>query len=219
MEDLRTAMNLVSRNSYLASLELKDSYFMIPIATSDRKYLRFSFRGLLYQFNCLPFGLCTAPREFTKLLKPVAHYLRSKGYLSVIYLDDILLIGNSPLECSENVRETREILEYLGLVLNLDKCKMLPSTQCKFLGFIIDTKSFTIRLPQEKIQKIIELANLFKNKERFTIRELAQFVGILVAACPAVRYGRLYTKLLEREKYLALQASGGKFDKYIKGMH
>ena len=38
-----------------------------------------------------------------------------------------------------------------------------------------------------------------------TAREFAQLVGSLVSACTGLECGMLYTKLLEREKLLALQ--------------
>ncbi|XP_039310369.1 uncharacterized protein LOC105203938 [Solenopsis invicta] len=47
------------------------------------------------------------------------------------------------------------------------------------------------------------------------IRFLASFIGSLVAVCPAVQYGLLHTKRLEREKFLALEASSGDFEAEI----
>ncbi len=39
-----------------------------------------------YKFTCLPFGLSCAPRVFTKIMKPVVSYLRSRGVsLIIIY--------------------------------------------------------------------------------------------------------------------------------------
>ena len=38
--------------------------------------------------TCLPFGLSSAPRVFTKVMKPVIGMVRSQGIRSVIYLDD-----------------------------------------------------------------------------------------------------------------------------------
>lgn len=43
-------------------------------------------------------------------------------------------------------------------------------------------------------------------KESCTIEDLASLIGKLVSICPATTYGRLYTKRLERQKLLALQA-------------
>ncbi len=34
---------------------------MIPIAQVDREFLRFIWKGVTYQCNCLPFGLSSAP--------------------------------------------------------------------------------------------------------------------------------------------------------------
>lgn len=76
---------------------------MINIETGHRKYLRFQFDRRLYQFTVLPFGLCTAPYVFTKILKPIVASLRSKGLKSVIYLDDCLLISESYSECVDNL--------------------------------------------------------------------------------------------------------------------
>ena len=55
----------------------------------------------LFEYTCLPNDSSFAPRGFTKLLKPVFSLLRSQGFVSVYYLDDILLFGNSPQDCVE----------------------------------------------------------------------------------------------------------------------
>ena len=133
MENIRSMLKLLTRKCYMASLDFKDSYFLVPIAQKHKKYLRFAFRGNVFQFNCLPFSLCTAPQAFTKLMKLVIHSLRSKGFISIIYLDDILLIGSSKQECLKNVCATRDLLESLGLKLNFSKCQLNPAHQCKYL--------------------------------------------------------------------------------------
>lgn len=51
---------------------------------------------------------------------------------------------------------------------------------------------------------MINSLKVFQSKRTCTIEEIAQIIGKLVAACPAVEYGFLYTKLLEREKIFAL---------------
>ena len=50
------------------SLDLEDAFFHVPIHPNYRKYLRFFFRGQVYQFRAMPFGLATAPQVFTKLM-------------------------------------------------------------------------------------------------------------------------------------------------------
>lgn len=70
-EDGRTASKLMFKDCYMATLDIKDAYYLVPIVKEHRKFLRFYCNQDLYEFTCLPFGLCTAPYVFTKLMKPV----------------------------------------------------------------------------------------------------------------------------------------------------
>lgn len=210
MEDHRTACKLIPRDGYLATIDLKDAYFLIPIRPSDRRYLRFQFqpnnsaKTLTYSFNGLPFGLSVGPRVFTKVMREVIAYLRCRGFQSVCYLDDILCIGDTYDQCIDNINETLKLLQCLGFVVNYDKSNLTPRQSCKFLGFIYDTKSLSMGLPSDKRSKIAELVSKFTKLPSCSIREFAQLIGVLVAACPAARYAWMYTKILERVKYLAL---------------
>ena len=65
----------------MASLDLKDAYYSVSVNHSDRKYLRFVWQGVLYQFTCLPNGLSSCPRTFTKLLKPPLTALHKLGHI------------------------------------------------------------------------------------------------------------------------------------------
>ena len=60
-------------------MDLKDAYHHIPVHINIRKYFRFVIAGKPYQFCVLPFGLSTAPHEFTKTLATVVQLLRSMG--------------------------------------------------------------------------------------------------------------------------------------------
>ena len=53
-----------------------DAYFSIPIHEDFQKYLKFFWEGQLYKFVCLPFGPASAPRIYTKVLRPVYAWLR-----------------------------------------------------------------------------------------------------------------------------------------------
>lgn len=41
---------------------------------------------------------------------------------------------------------------------------------------------------------------------------MQKILGFLISCCPAVNYGYLYTKISEREKYLALRENNGSYD-------
>jgi hypothetical protein len=199
----------------MATIDLKDAYFLVPVHTSHRKYLRFRFDNL-YEFTCLPFGLCSAPYIFTKLLKPILTHLRGKGYKLVAYLDDVLCIGDTYDSCVNTVNEVVALFNKLGFVINYEKSNMVPSESCKFLGLILNSKFMTLELPQDKREKIFAMTECISRKHEISIREFAKFAGTLTAACPAVKYGWLHTKFFEREKYLALLKHGDNYDANMK---
>ena len=72
MEKVASVLLSVREGDYfLASLDLKDAYFQIPIHGSSRKLLRFMSEGTVYQFKALCFGLSTAPQVFTRVFAAV----------------------------------------------------------------------------------------------------------------------------------------------------
>ncbi|KAI8503707.1 hypothetical protein Bbelb_186780 [Branchiostoma belcheri] len=81
MESLRLIKHKVRPGDYMAKLDLTDAYFTIPVHKDDRKYLTFHWRGRFYQFQCLPFGIATAPRVFTKVMKVPIALLQSEVLL------------------------------------------------------------------------------------------------------------------------------------------
>lgn len=212
MEDHRTASKIIPRDGYLATIDLKEAYLLIPIDSTNRKYLRFIFEGIIYEFRALPYGLSVAPRVFSKIMKEVITSLRTRGFKSVQYLDDILCIGNDYSECINNVKATVNLLSCLGFIINYEKSSLDPQKVHKFLGFIFDTRDLTLSLPEKKRNSIVQLVKKFIGLPRCTIREFAQFIGVLVAACPAVKYGWLYTKHIEREKYILLKQHGDNYE-------
>ncbi|KAL7286935.1 hypothetical protein TKK_0018878 [Trichogramma kaykai] len=213
LEDGRTAQKLISENCFMSSLDLKDAYYLIPICQKSRKFLRFRYAGKLYQFTCCPFGLNVAPYTFTKLMKPVISHLRSQGFMSVIYLDDFLLIVNDYLKCQENVQSTVTLLKSLGFIVNFEKSNLTPATTQKFLGLLYDSEKMLVRLPTEKIEKVKRITNI--KQKTVKIRDFARILGFLVSCCPAVKYGYCYTKNCERENFLALRFNDSDYNKFM----
>ncbi|XP_048489242.1 uncharacterized protein LOC105380262 isoform X1 [Plutella xylostella] len=221
MEDYRTATKLIPRGGFLATIDLKEAYLLVPISPSDRRFLRFHYKApnsstvYTYEFTAMPYGLSVAPRVFTKIMKEVITYLRKRGFKSVIYLDDILCVGDTYDECLHNVHETIKLLQCLGFIVNYEKSSLIPSQICKFLDFIYNTKDLSISLPIEKRNHLVQMVRKFISSQTYTIREFAQLIGGLIAACPAVKYGYLYTKILERQKFLELQQNNNNYDAKI----
>ncbi|XP_011883839.1 PREDICTED: uncharacterized protein LOC105570989, partial [Vollenhovia emeryi] len=147
LEDEKIVRRLLTPNCYMAAIDFQDAYYLISVRNSDQKVLRFKFQGKLFEFTCLPFGLSTAPYTFTKIMKSVMSALIYLGYTSVIYLDDVSLIQHSETRCQENVLTTVGLFKKLGFLINERKSQKVPSTRCRFLGNIYDSKQMVVELP------------------------------------------------------------------------
>ena len=69
MDGIKTIINMVTRNCFMATIYLKDAYCSVSIGRLFQKFLKFT----LYCFTCFPNGHGSCPRKFTKFNKvPIA---------------------------------------------------------------------------------------------------------------------------------------------------
>ncbi len=54
MDTLTTITRLVEKDCFMASIDLKDAYYSVPVSKQHRAYLRFIWTEQLYQFTCMP---------------------------------------------------------------------------------------------------------------------------------------------------------------------
>lgn len=202
----------MKKDCYFASIDLKDAYYSVAVQPSDRKYLQFFWKEELFQFTSLPMGLSSAPRIFTKIMKPVFSHLRKLGHSIIAYIDDCLLQGDTCESCLRNVDQTVEILDSLGLTIHPSKSVFQPSKQIVFLGFILDSEKMTVSLTQEKANDVIHCCSNLMKKHEVCIRDFAQVIGKLVACEPAVQHAPLFTKSLEHDKEHNLKIVKGDYN-------
>ena len=212
MESIHYVMDLIKPNVYMASIDLKDAFYSVYISPPYQEFLKFKFKGNLYKFTCMPNGYGPAMRIFTKITKIPFSVLRGQGHISVVYVDDSWLAGDTFEECMCNINDTIELLISLGFTIHPQKSVLTPTKKITFLGFDINSEEMSISLTLEKKQKIYALCK--KCLEIIpTIRELAKLIGHCVASFPAVTYGPLYYRELEANKISSLKLNKGNFDK------
>ena len=126
MEGIHMLRDLLKKGDFMVKLDLKDAYFTVPVWIGHQKYLRFLWKETLWEFACLPFGLASAPRTFTKIMKPVVAALRNLGIRLIIYLDDLLILADSEQTARLHLATAQSLLENLGFVINLKKSVLSP---------------------------------------------------------------------------------------------
>ena len=69
MESINAILNLITKDCFMASIDLKDAYYSVTISEIFQRYLKFEFLDKLYKCLCFPNGLAPCPRKFTKITK------------------------------------------------------------------------------------------------------------------------------------------------------
>lgn len=98
------------------------TYVLIPIR---QRCHHLQWNGKMYQFLCLPFGLTSAPRVYSKVMKPVVETLRcSYGHLldyTYTNLDNMLILQQVKEDLVHFTPLVDQMLKALGLVVNQTK--------------------------------------------------------------------------------------------------
>ena len=88
MDTLLPILPLITPNCTFVSFDFSYAYYSCSIFPPCRRYLRFTFEGRLYEFTCLPNGLSSTTRFFTKIMKvALSHFIEYmditiSGYLN-----------------------------------------------------------------------------------------------------------------------------------------
>ena len=157
MDHLDAVLDMVYEKCWFTSVDLQDAYYSVPIFEPHQGYLSFLWEQKMYKFGVLPFGLTSAPRVFTKLLKPVFSSLREEGIACVSYIDDCLIVSSSHSFSLSDSERLASVLTNLGFKINDAKSSLIPSRQITFLGYLIDSISMTISPTDDRGQPSVDL--------------------------------------------------------------
>ena len=110
----------------------------------------------LYKFSCLPFGLVSAPKVYTKLLKPVVGLLRQLEIRLIVYsyLHNMLIMGHFPDIALQHASTALDLFQGLGFMINYVKSVLVPSAKMECLGFVVDLITLSHALPRDKIRNV-----------------------------------------------------------------
>ena len=197
METVASVLLSVREGDFLASLDLKDAYFQIPIHGSSRKLLRFMSEGTVYQFKALYFGLSTAPQVFTRVFAAVSAWAHSRGIRLLRYLDDWLVLSSSEKKAKQSIRELLSLCYTLGIVINEKKSDLVPLQSAKYLGMTIDTSAGKVFPSLARVEKFLAVAERFCSMQSPPAQLWQVILGHLASLERLVPHGRLRMRSLQ----------------------
>lgn len=175
-------------------------FFHVPVHADHQELLGFKFQQKYYKWTVLPFGHCSSPYFFSKVLRPVIAYLRSKGLRVVVYVDDFIILGAKHL-IQRQTDFFLKTLQQLGWTVNYDKSSLEPSLIKTFIGYIIDNTGdkTVIKITQERIRKLKKDISRALRLGEVTARGLARIGGQCVSMCKCIFPAKLLLRNLYRQ--------------------
>ena len=193
----RSLLAMVRRGDWFTSIDLKDAFFHVPVTTRHRKYLRFCLEGECYQYTCLPFGYKLSPITFSRCVKSALGVLLRKGIRVAWYLDDLLIMAESPELAIHHTREVMEHMQYMGFNINWKKSAPWPSCQASYLGLSLDSVSMTATITRERWEATQIALNQCVPGGEMRYAAVKRLLGLLSSAHQVVPLGLLYMRRLQ----------------------
>lgn len=200
-ETLADLQLIIEPNDWMISADLENGYYHIGIHPSFQRFLTTEINGDLISFRALPFGLSTAPRVFTKFMRPVVAHLRKRGVRMLQYLDDSLFLAEDPSTLVKTRGLIEQLFQELGLARKLSKGVWTPTQNIKHLGIEIDTVRGLFLVPLEKRNSIMGAAKSIlsyasSHRRWVHVRKLANLAGSVISLSVALPVARTVTRSL-----------------------
>jgi hypothetical protein len=184
MEGTPTLKELIVKNDFAVTYDLKEAYNHVPVHRSMQPLLGVAWKGKCYKFLGMPFGLNDAPRVFSRVMRKAIQFIRETWNVrAVIYLDDLILLHQDSKLLKQISMEVTQFLEWLGWTVNQEKSHLDPAKHFKYLGWQWNTEDLTVQLTEERRQKCLEslreARKAVHRHKKITVRGLAKVIGQL----------------------------------------
>lgn len=194
----------VGPGALLAKLDIRSAYRIVPVHNEDRILLGLNWEGGVYVDCAFPFGLRSAPKIFNALADAIQWIALQKRVSRLYhYLDDFICVGPPDSDvCGKDLATVVSTCEALGVPIAEEKLEG-PSEILTFLGIELDTRRMQMRLPQEKLDRLVTTIEQWWGRKAAKKKELQSLAGVLQHACTVVRPGRCFLRRIFQTMSLA----------------
>lgn len=167
LPDIDDILSQLGNAKFFSALDLSSGFHQIPMDKQSKKYTAFSTPQGHYHYNRMPFGLKNAPATFQRMMDTALRGLINKHCF--VYLDDIIIFGQSIEEHNSNLAIVLQRLRELGLKIQPDKCEFLKP-ELEYLGHIVTAEG--VKPNPKKIEAVMNF------KQPKTPTDVKSFLGL-----------------------------------------
>lgn len=183
------------RGCYLYKRDLSRAYRQIAIDPHDYNLLGIQWRNKFFFDTALPFGLRSAAFICQRITTALAYMQRLDGFDTINYIDDFGGAESSYELALEAFFNLANVFKESGINEAPDKA-VLPVTDMEFLGIGFNTISFSMYIPESKLQELQEITFLLITSNKISKRQLQSIIGKLMFAAKCVHSARVFMNRL-----------------------
>lgn len=156
-----------SKCKYFSTLDIKSAFHQIELYPPHRQYTAFTAGFLKYEWNRMPFGLCSAPHTMQEAVTVLLRDLLGNGVH--VYIDDVSIATEKRDDHDRLLKEVFTRLKKHNFQVKIKKCYFYAK-QIEFLGFIVTPGQ--VRPNPNKIEALMKISEP-KNR-----KQVQQFLGM-----------------------------------------
>ena len=116
--------------------------------------------------------------------------MKEQGFWSCAYLDDAVCI-EMPDKATSAFLTLKNLILKLGLPIN--ESKIIEPTSCmNCLGIMVNARTGELTIPEDKLQEVVELCNIWRTRRFATRKALQKLLGKLIYVHRCVKPARLF---------------------------
>ena len=174
----------LGKGALICKIDISRAFKHVKMDAADYKYLGLHFKNYFID-SCLPFGFRHGSAIFQRLSDAVRFIMSTKGYQVTNYIDNIIGYATKS-QAQASFDALYALLEELGFKISKNNL-VTPTTKAICLGVELDTETFTVSVPQEKLLEIKLTCEQWQTKQSCTKKELQSLLGKLLYITKCVR--------------------------------
>lgn len=205
--DQAARMCLKYKTPWMCKVDVKDAYMHCAVRHEDQHLLGFTWineQGVTeyWQMCVLPFGLSSSPKLFDDYAECLLYMMKNNGASedSIHYCDDFFSVNGSEQDSTMTLNVMEDTIDDSGMEVQVKK--RVPPARCmEFVGIIIDTIDWVLRISPERLTDIKAELLQWGQKKVCSKRELLSLMGKLIFCSKVIRDGRKFVgRLIDLSK-------------------
>ena len=152
--NIETSLANLANQKFYSSLDLKEAFYGVELTKDSIPKSAIITPWGLYEYLRSNFGLKDAMNVYCRMISSVLNNMKSDEVIN--YVDDSIILGKDFDGHLKNLDKALEAFEKAGLILNIEKCKLV-NQEAEFLGQVITPEG--IKPIRRHIDTILNIPN------------------------------------------------------------